>query len=259
MTNTNKKKKGFTLIELSIVLVIIGLIVGGVLVGQDLIKAAELRATISQIEKYNTAVNTFRLKYNGIPGDISNAATFFAAGTNEGGDGGADGDGLVEGVSADNTPCTASVCHSGESAGFWYHLSDAGMISESIPATDYTAITLSMNTAPQVKAGSGHVVVSAIGGRNYYGLVGAPTSGAVAAGGSTSTFTAAFTPAEAFQLDGKLDDGLPASGSMLSATIATPLPGTAAAAGDCNSATAYAVGSASADTLSCSLTIRSQF
>jgi prepilin-type N-terminal cleavage/methylation domain-containing protein len=45
---------GFTLIELSIVLVIIGLIVGGVLVGQDLVKAAGVRATISQIEKFNT-------------------------------------------------------------------------------------------------------------------------------------------------------------------------------------------------------------
>jgi prepilin-type N-terminal cleavage/methylation domain-containing protein len=42
---------GFTIIELSIVLVIIGLIVGGVLVGRDLIKAAEVLATISQIEK----------------------------------------------------------------------------------------------------------------------------------------------------------------------------------------------------------------
>src|ERR1700746_416796 len=65
---------GFTLIELSIVLVIIGLIVGGVLVGQDLIRAAEVRATISQIEKYNTAVNTFRGKYNALPGDLNAAA-----------------------------------------------------------------------------------------------------------------------------------------------------------------------------------------
>jgi len=42
---------GFTLIELSIVLVIIGLIVGAILVGQDLIKAAEIRSTISQVGK----------------------------------------------------------------------------------------------------------------------------------------------------------------------------------------------------------------
>jgi hypothetical protein len=46
---------------MSIVLVIIGLIIGGILVGRDLIKASETRAQISQIEKYNTAVNTFKI------------------------------------------------------------------------------------------------------------------------------------------------------------------------------------------------------
>ena len=69
--NQSSQEQGFTLIELSIVLVIIGLIVGGVLVGQDLIRASEVRATITQIEKYNTAVNTFHAKFNAIPGDMS--------------------------------------------------------------------------------------------------------------------------------------------------------------------------------------------
>src|SRR3954471_15989161 len=70
------KQVGFTLIELSIVLVIIGLVVGGVLVGQDLIKAAQIRSAVSKIEKYNTAVHTFRTKYNALPGDIPNAASY---------------------------------------------------------------------------------------------------------------------------------------------------------------------------------------
>ena len=64
------RKAGFTLIEMSIVLVIIGLIVGGVLVGQDLIRAAAVRAQVSQMEKYNSAVNTFREKTGYLPGDI---------------------------------------------------------------------------------------------------------------------------------------------------------------------------------------------
>ena len=57
------KKYGFTLIELSIVIVIIGLIVGGVLVGRDLIRASQLRGLISEVEEFKTAANTFRLKY----------------------------------------------------------------------------------------------------------------------------------------------------------------------------------------------------
>src|SRR6202167_3238935 len=94
-------QSGFTLIELSIVLVIIGLIVGGVLVGQDLIRAAEIRATISQIEKYNTAVNTFRGKFNAIPGDMNlvTATTFgfSSGGTRSSTAGQGDGNGVLDG------------------------------------------------------------------------------------------------------------------------------------------------------------------
>lgn len=74
MTNKNHIL-GFTLIELSIVLVIIGLLVGGVLVGQDLIEAANRRAVVKQIEQYELAVNTFKLKYNALSGDMNNAST----------------------------------------------------------------------------------------------------------------------------------------------------------------------------------------
>src|ERR1700722_15466804 len=102
----SEQTNGFTLIELSIVLVIIGLIVGGVLVGQDLIKAAEVRAQISQIEKYNTAVNTFYGKYQAIPGDmnIATASQFgFTVGSLCTGDGTSpygsrNGNGLIEGA-----------------------------------------------------------------------------------------------------------------------------------------------------------------
>ncbi len=61
---------GFTLIELSIVLVIIGLIIGGVLVGRDLIASSEIRAQIKQIEEFKTATNAFKAKYGYLPGDI---------------------------------------------------------------------------------------------------------------------------------------------------------------------------------------------
>src|SRR5271166_3486100 len=98
----NPKEKGFTLIELSIVLVIIGLIVGAILVGRDMIKAAEIRSTISQEEKYQASVNTFRLKYAALPGDMLStqavAFGFFSlASTIAGTPGNQDGNGLIEG------------------------------------------------------------------------------------------------------------------------------------------------------------------
>lgn len=75
-------RTGFTLIELSIVLVIIGLIIGGILTGRDLIQASEVRATASDIEKLRTAIYTFKNKYNCLPGDCPNALVFFPSAFN---------------------------------------------------------------------------------------------------------------------------------------------------------------------------------
>lgn len=70
-------RSGFSLVELSIVLVILGLLTGGVLGGRALIRAAELRAITQEKEAFVTAVNTFRAKYNALPGDMRNATQFW--------------------------------------------------------------------------------------------------------------------------------------------------------------------------------------
>ena len=72
-------KRGFSLVELSIVLVILGLLVGGVLSGQALIRAAEIKGTLSSISKYSAAALTFRDKYFALPGDMPNATSFWGA------------------------------------------------------------------------------------------------------------------------------------------------------------------------------------
>jgi prepilin-type N-terminal cleavage/methylation domain-containing protein len=66
--------KGFTLIEMSIVMLILALLTGGIFVGKDLIHSSEVRATITQVEMFNLAYNTFQLKYNCWPGDCNNAS-----------------------------------------------------------------------------------------------------------------------------------------------------------------------------------------
>src|SRR5665213_703282 len=118
------RAQGFTLIELSIVLVIIGLIIGGILVGQDMIKAAEGRAQISQIEKYNSAVHTFQAKFGALPGDMAvstaNQFGFTVGAACAGTQGHRDGNGLIDGP----TPWLL-IQTDGETALFWQDISSA--------------------------------------------------------------------------------------------------------------------------------------
>lgn len=266
-------KSGFTLIELSIVLVIIGLIVGGVLVGQDLINSAKLRSTISQIQSYETAATTFRLKYNGVPGDLSNASTFFTV-SNSGGNGTGDGDGLVEGVSDGTPTLCASLCLSGEGALFWSHLSSAGLIASNITTTNYEDVTLTPgdSNVPKSKAGAGHVAVMGAGNKNHF-VIANLGAAAFTDGGESTNYTAALTPTDAYQLDSKVDDGGAETGIIISTAIASPVAGTAgggsaapsgAGTDDCYDSDAtgdpYSVGVAtSKDVANCNISWRAGF
>jgi prepilin-type N-terminal cleavage/methylation domain-containing protein len=238
-TSVNRKSEsGFTLIELSIVLVIIGLIIGGVLVGQDMIKSAEIRATVQQIEKYNSVVNTFRGKYNALPGDLDDTTENrfgFLTRTNAAGHG--DGNRLLEGCAA---AATVAGC---ETVLFWRDLSFANLIEGSFTtATDALAASLTganmPSYFPSAKIGRGnYVTVYASGGFNYYQIAGITSTDAA----GVYTLANNMTPLEAQNMDLKVDDGLPSTG------IATAMAGTgtvnvaatpaAAAAGVCVSTT----------------------
>jgi prepilin-type N-terminal cleavage/methylation domain-containing protein len=230
-TGARKGEEGFTLIELSIVLVIIGLIVGGVLVGQDLIRAAEVRATISQIEKYNTAVNTFRGKYNAVPGDLpqSVASAFgFVSRSSAGQAGQGDGNGVVEGY---NGSVNSGFYQGGGETGlFWVDLSTGGTGSQpnlidggfstatsGVPAAAVTASTLS-NYLPQAKLGRGNFIyVWSTGGVNYYGL--SVPSGITT--GAVMTSTPSLSVQQAYNIDKKVDDGVPLTGNVTANYVST--------------------------------------
>ena len=114
-----RKQNGFTLIEIAIVLVIIGLLLGGVLKGQELITSARVRNLITQQDGIKAAYFGFLDRFRALPGDYNQATTNIAGvSTAACNSGNGDGDGRIE--SANNENVLA-----------WEHLSKAGFINGS--------------------------------------------------------------------------------------------------------------------------------
>lgn len=73
------RQQGFTLLEISIVMVIIALVVGGIVAGRSMIKSSEMIKLHSQVEQLLVGIRTFQGKYQCLPGDCKNATDFFGA------------------------------------------------------------------------------------------------------------------------------------------------------------------------------------
>jgi prepilin-type N-terminal cleavage/methylation domain-containing protein len=237
MNQRHAYNQGFTLIELSVVLVIIGLIIGGVLVGQDLIRAAADRAQIAQIEKFNTAVGTFQAKYGGIPGDLSlslaNQFGFYTHSSCTGITGQRDGNGLIDGYSVVGSQLAALM---GENALFWTDLTTSGLTdfnSVPPPSMFLNCVTSIDTTTPNVllppgKIGYNTVLhVYEIRGQNWFMLADITQFSSAT---SNVSATVSIPVSEASNIDQKIDDGLPTKGSVIafyvngSKTAVTPSP-----------------------------------
>lgn len=232
----------FTLVELAIVLVIIGLIVGGVLVGRDLINSAEVNATVSQIQKYQTAVHTFRGKYAEIPGDLSSTnATRFGFTARSQCKGGGNGDGVIEGNIGG---CLANwnrgyVVTIGETSLFWVDLTTANGLNVNLIDGGFSAGTSTTGPGiltgsaldayfPQAKIKGNYIYVWSGGpavaagvsdGLNYFSLanIDHTDSGGVpyTANVANSQMLTKLSVQQAMAIDQKLDDGLPQSGTVI--------------------------------------------
>jgi prepilin-type N-terminal cleavage/methylation domain-containing protein len=203
--------KGFTLIELSVVLVIIGLLVGGVLVGRELIETARLRQQITQIGDLNTAINTFRLKYNGLPGDLLASTAIGIGMTSRSGPfGHGDGDSIIEACS-NGSSGIAGGYFGCETALFWNDLSAAGLIGY-----QFTSATDALLTVPagqqslyfpnaKINPRASILVFSESCEKgNCFSLA---RIDQISAGGAYGVNNAAVSPQQAFAIDSKMDDG----------------------------------------------------
>lgn len=220
-------RSGFSLVELSIVLVILGLLVGGILGGQSLIKAAELRSTVTEIQQWQTAVNTFKGKYFSLPGDMKNATRFWDdAGTKcatlrGGGVTAALGEETCDGDGNGRIGRTQSGVETlYERFWFWQHLSLAGLIPgqyTGVRGPTYTNQHILGENAPRSKYNSGGWMILTIDNgsteryeMNYLNafVLGAQSTGSMTTG-------PLLPPEEAWNIDTKFDDGLPGQGNVV--------------------------------------------
>ncbi len=121
-----RRQSGFTLVEIAIVLVIIGLLLGGILKGQELITQARIKNIANDINGVSTAIYAYQDRYRAIPGDDKTACSRWGAGTTIG-----DGNGQV---SQDTSATGGGSCASPsplpkENTLFWQHLRLAGLIA----------------------------------------------------------------------------------------------------------------------------------
>jgi prepilin-type N-terminal cleavage/methylation domain-containing protein len=189
-----KHQSGFTLVEIAIVLVIIGLLLGGVLKGQQIITNAKVSNVEKEFNSVSVAIYNYQDRYRALPGDDKKADTRFGLGTTKKGNGNWKVDGGVFDVSTGDV----------EPRLFWLHLRNAGLITG---PTDDNGLEQPMNS--------------------FNGVVGVATSVANIPG-----LFVGFSniPSDiALFIDTRNDDGTPDKGSVqatLGATTPTDYTGT---------------------------------
>ena len=201
-----RKEGGFTLVEIAIVLVIIGLLLGGILKGQEMITQAKIKNVIADMSGVSAAMYGYQDRYKALPGDDKLADRWGMAVPASA------GNGVIEGKYSDDA--------AKESMLFWEHLRRAGFVSGTGPVNPFNAVSGKMGV--QTGDGSGAspkgVLGEAAKDKMFTGLI---------------MCSANLPDKIAISVDAQMDDGDGKKGSVRAQKQAAPNPDlTSEGAGD---------------------------
>lgn len=218
----SQDQRGFTLIEMSIVLVIIGLIVGGILKGQEVIESARQKNAMAMYDQIKAGQNTFVDRYKALPGDFDEATTKISAQVENG-----DHNGFVGTAGAVAAASAAGIAaingSQNEFYGYFQGLVAAGLFGGGQVGASAGQARFSGGSTPSPlpSAPWSNTGFTATSG-THEGATTAPASALSAvwlrlagtSGAISNSTQGALTAASAYQIDQKFDDGVPGLGRI---------------------------------------------
>lgn len=227
-------RQGFSLVELSIVLAVIGLLTGGIVAAQSLIRSSELRSVISDVTRFRSAIQAFELKYSALPGDMPNAVNYW---------------GIAAGATGNDATCTSAsvitkaTCNGngnnligvGPVAGVysemfhgWKHLSNEGLLQGTYTGKTGAGSTTDAELGVNVPVGkienTGYTLNAVSDGSGSASLFPTKAGNLIIFGtpySTSHTYGPALTGNEAWSIDSKLDEGAPGLGDVRTYRVAS--------------------------------------
>lgn len=174
-------QRGFTLVEIAIVLVLVGLLLGGILKGQEMVNQAKIKSLVADFSGISAAYSAYQDRYRAVPGDDPNASLRWAGAF------AGNGDGQVAGKYNSQNPAD-------ESRLWWAHLRRAGFIAGAGTDQPFNAVTGVIG----VQTGDG----------------GSPIGPVLNGVASLIVCFASLPDKMAISIDTQMDDGVPNTGGM---------------------------------------------